>query len=122
MSPPRGSSPKTGRHLLKQLAQSVKSMGGHLYVSFGKRTIDAVVSFVSLVMLFPFLAIIAILVRCTSKGPAFYKQERVGRGGRSFWIAKFRTMHVGADQNGLHITTSHDARITRLGAFLRKFK
>ena len=91
-------------------------------MSLGKRTIDAVLSFASLVLLFPFLAIIAILVRCTSKGPALYWQERVGRGGRTFEIAKFRTMFLGADRNGLHITTSGDARITRLGVILRKFK
>jgi lipopolysaccharide/colanic/teichoic acid biosynthesis glycosyltransferase len=68
------------------------------------------------------LLLIAICVRCSSHGPIFFLQERVGRGFRSFWIYKFRTMVVDAPKLGLQITAGEDPRITRVGRFLRKWK
>jgi lipopolysaccharide/colanic/teichoic acid biosynthesis glycosyltransferase len=80
------------------------------------------VSSVGLVLLSPLLVIAGILVKCTSRGPTLYWQDRVGRGGRLFRIAKFRSMVAGADKKGPSITSSGDARVTRFGAVLRKFK
>jgi len=95
---------------------------GSIYCRFWKRLIDVVVSSASLVVLSPLLIIVAILVRGTSRGPALYWQDRVGRGGRLFRIAKFRSMFVDAEKQGPDITSSGDPRVTRLGTILRKLK
>lgn len=96
-----------------------------------KRTLDIVVSTILLLALSPLLAAIALTVRCTSPGPVFFRQDRVGRGNALFRIVKFRTMtedahhqmHELRDRNEvdgplfkLHI----DPRVTRIGGFLRK--
>jgi len=93
-----------------------------MYQRYGKRLIDASSSFVALLVLCPLFAIVGIIIKCTSPGPVLYWQQRVGRGGRIFRIAKFRSMVVGADKKGLGITISGDARVTRVGVFLRKSK
>jgi len=69
----------------------------------------------------PMLAV-ALGVRLTSPGSAFFKQYRVGRGGRLFRIYKFRTMYSDAENNGPGLTTNRDCRITSMGYWLRKFK
>ena len=75
-----------------------------------------------LIVLAPFFLIIAILIKSNSKGPVFYKQDRVGKGGMLFKLFKFRTMKVGADR-ATAITVGHrDSRITPMGYYLRKFK
>jgi lipopolysaccharide/colanic/teichoic acid biosynthesis glycosyltransferase len=93
-----------------------------MYERYVKRLIDASASFVALVVLCPLFAVVGIIIKCTSPGPMLYWQDRVGRGGRIFKIAKFRSMVVGADKKGLGITVSGDARVTRFGAFFRKSK
>ena len=85
-----------------------------------KRCLDAGASALVLAILWPVLALIALVVRLDSPGPVFYRQERVGRGGRRFLIFKFRSMVSNADQIGPYHTARGDARITRVGAILRK--
>lgn len=85
-----------------------------------KRLIDVVASVFALIILFPIFLVIALLVKLTSKGPIFFKQERIGINGKPFHIIKFRTMHVGAEKNGPQLSSSNDNRITPLGKFLRK--
>lgn len=85
-----------------------------------KRVLDIGMSLVALAILWPLLALVALAVRLTSPGPVFYRQERVGRGGRRFSILKFRSMVANADQIGPYHTARGDARITRVGAFLRR--
>ncbi len=86
-----------------------------------KRIMDFVLAlFMTLLLLIPML-IIAILIKCTSKGPVLYKQERVTTYGKKFKILKFRTMKVGADKEGL-LTTENDDRITKIGHLLRKVR
>jgi lipopolysaccharide/colanic/teichoic acid biosynthesis glycosyltransferase len=85
-----------------------------------KRVWDVAVAFAALALLWPLLVVIALAVRLDSAGPVFYRQERVGRGGRRFAILKFRSMVVHADQIGPYHTARGDARITRVGGFLRK--
>jgi len=86
-----------------------------------KRIFDIVSSLCVLLVLFPFLIIISTLIFFDSRGGVFYAQERVGMGGRSFRLLKFRTMHPNSDK--LQITVGHrDPRITRIGYYLRKFK
>ena len=87
-----------------------------------KRMMDIVVSGCALAVLWPVLLLIAIAIKIDDPGPVFYRQVRVGRGGKTFRIYKFRTMVVDADKKGLAITVGRDNRITRMGAFLRKTK
>lgn len=85
-----------------------------------KRAFDIVVALVGLVLLFPLLALAALLIKFDSQGPVFFKQERIGKGFRPFWIYKFRTMRQASD--GPLLTVGQDPRITRIGQFLRKTK
>ena len=86
-----------------------------------KRIFDIVISFAGLLILFPFILIIALLIKIDSKGPVFFKQVRVTKNGREFKIFKYRTMRVGSDKYS-QITVGKDERITKIGSFLRKYK
>ena len=85
-----------------------------------RRSVDVAVAGVALVMLAPLLLIVALAVRLTSPGGALFRQRRVGRGGRPFMLLKFRTMRDGA--GGPSVTRAGDARVTPLGAVLRRWK
>jgi lipopolysaccharide/colanic/teichoic acid biosynthesis glycosyltransferase len=87
-----------------------------------KRILDVVGSTLALLLLLPVLAIVAVVIKFDSPGPIFFRQERVGLGGRSFRIFKFRTMVAGAARAGTALTVRGDTRITRAGMFLRKNK
>lgn len=88
-----------------------------------KRAIDLAFGLIGLLISLPLIVLIAIAVRLDSKGPAIYKQERVGLGGRPFQLYKFRSMRVDAEVgNHAQWATEDDPRITRLGRFLRKFR
>ena len=89
---------------------------------FLKRTMDIVLSVIMILILLLPMAVIAVIIKLTSKGPVLFKQERVTTYGRRFRIWKFRTMTVGADQKGALVTSAHDNRITGIGATLRKFR
>lgn len=87
-----------------------------------KRWFDVFASGLGLLALSPFFLLIAAAIKLGSKGPVFFRQERVGRYGRKFRIHKFRTMVAEAPQRGLQITVGTDARVTRIGQVLRKYK
>jgi lipopolysaccharide/colanic/teichoic acid biosynthesis glycosyltransferase len=87
-----------------------------------KRILDISLSAIGLVLLFPAIAILAILVKLDSRGPAFYRGVRAGRFGKPFRIFKLRTMVVNADKLGGAETPADDPRITRIGSFLRHYK
>lgn len=87
-----------------------------------KRLFDILFSLAGLLILLPFLLLIAILVALGSKGGVFYLQERVGRHGKNFRLFKFRTMQSGSDKKGLLTVGGRDPRITSTGYFLRKYK
>lgn len=87
-----------------------------------KRILDVLGSLVGLLILWPFLLGIAVAIKLDSPGPVFFRQTRIGRGGRPFSIFKFRTMVAGAPQLGQAITVRADSRITHAGAFLRSSK
>lgn len=89
---------------------------------FLKRVMDIVLALVILIFLLIPMAVIAVMIKLGSKGPVLYKQERVTKYHKTFRIWKFRTMTVGADQAGALVTSAHDARITGIGAALRKFR
>jgi sugar transferase (PEP-CTERM system associated) len=86
-----------------------------------KRVFDILVSGVLLLAALPLMLLAAVLVRLDSRGPIFYRQERVGLGGRTFTCVKFRSMRVDAEGDGVaRWATQGDSRITRVGRFLRK--
>lgn len=84
-----------------------------------KRAMDVVLSAVALLLLSPFLLLIAALVKLTSRGPVFYRQERCSLNGESFPMLKFRSMRTDAEANGPQMTGKADPRVTRIGKFLR---
>lgn len=87
-----------------------------------KRLLDIVAAATGLLLIAVPLSALMILVRLTSPGPVFFRQERIGRGGRPFFILKLRTMVQDAPKLGKQITSGDDPRITRVGHFLRKTK
>lgn len=89
-------------------------------VAAAKRAFDLLLSSIGLLLLAPVFAILAIAVKLDSRGPVFFCQERLGRGGERFRIIKFRTMVVGAERLGTNISTTRDPRLTRMGALLRR--
>jgi lipopolysaccharide/colanic/teichoic acid biosynthesis glycosyltransferase len=92
------------------------------YALTGKRLFDVAMAALGILLLLPFYAALGVFVKLGSPGSAIYWQRRVGRGGRIFKIAKFRTMYKDADQKGLSITSAGDARVTSFGRILRRFK
>lgn len=92
-------------------------------VSLGlKRGFDVVVAAILLVFLIIPMMIVAIMIKLDSKGPVFYRQERITVYGKKFRIHKFRTMVNNADKIGTKVTVYRDSRITNVGAKLRKFR
>jgi lipopolysaccharide/colanic/teichoic acid biosynthesis glycosyltransferase len=87
-----------------------------------KRLFDIVAASLGLVLLSPLLLLVSLLIRLDSPGPALFRQERMGRGFRPFFIYKFRTMVQEAPHRGGPITFGADPRITRVGRVLRKTK
>lgn len=87
-----------------------------------KRIIDFFAAAAGLLALAPMFAVVACWIRLDSPGPVFFKQQRVGRSFRPFWIYKFRTMMVNAARFGELTTSDRDPRITRAGLWLRRTK
>ena len=88
---------------------------------FSKRSLDLMVAIVGLLILWPLMGFISAVIRCASRGPIFFLQQRIGCKGRVFDIIKFRTMTLGAQLQGT-ITTATDRRVTPFGRVLRKYK
>ncbi|MEJ5248653.1 MAG: undecaprenyl-phosphate glucose phosphotransferase [Caldilinea sp.] len=86
-----------------------------------KRGMDIVLSAIGLVLLSPFMLLIALLIKLDSPGPVFYTQERMGLDAKPFKIIKFRSMRQDAESDGPGWTTPDDPRKTKLGAFMRRF-
>lgn len=93
-----------------------------MHMSLSRRLIDIVIATIGLVLLSPLFFLIAVAIKVDDRGPVFYKQQRIGKGGSPFYIWKFRTMVPGADKQGRLLTVGSDRRITRVGALLRKTK
>jgi Undecaprenyl-phosphate glucose phosphotransferase len=85
-----------------------------------KRAVDLVISAVALILLSPFLLLVALWVKLDSRGPAFYAQERMGLDAKPFWCLKFRSMRSDAERDGPGWTTEGDTRVTRIGAWIRR--
>jgi lipopolysaccharide/colanic/teichoic acid biosynthesis glycosyltransferase len=89
--------------------------------ALAKRLFDLVAAGAGLLVLAPLLLLLALWIKLDSRGPVFFRQERVGRAGVLFRIHKFRTMRVDAERHG-QLTVGKDSRVTGAGAFLRKSK
>jgi exopolysaccharide biosynthesis polyprenyl glycosylphosphotransferase len=87
-----------------------------------KRAFDIVASASALFLFSPLYALLALLIRLDSPGPIFFRQERIGRYGKPFYIYKFRSMFVDAEKMGPALSSDHDPRITRIGRTLRKLR
>ncbi|EFX7329713.1 sugar transferase, partial [Shigella sonnei] len=85
------------------------------------RIFDVIVAGLGLLFLFPVFIIVSMLIVADSKGGVFFRQYRVGRFGKDFRIHKFRTMFIDSEKKG-RITVGQDARVTRVGWYLRKYK
>ena len=86
-----------------------------------KRLFDLTASLIGLIVLFPVFIIVSVLLKASSEGPVFFMQQRIGRSGRVFKMIKFRSMKV-IQSSDSTISVKGDLRITRFGAFLRKYK
>jgi lipopolysaccharide/colanic/teichoic acid biosynthesis glycosyltransferase len=104
------------------LADHTAETSANFYTGVGKRSLDIAVSGIALILVSPLLVILAACIKATSRGPVFFCQERVGRGGSRFNIVKFRTMVADANSKGPAITVGGDARVTRVGTVFRKYK
>lgn len=87
-----------------------------------KRMADVFLAFIFLIFLSPLMLFVAVWIKLDSRGPVFYRQERVTQYGRRYRIFKFRTMVSGADRKGPLVTEKSDSRITKVGNKLRKLR
>jgi len=95
---------------------------GRAFSSAVKRIFDIVASIILLLVTFPVIALFALIVKLDSKGPAFFRQQRVGLYGESFSLIKLRSMRTDAEKNGAQWAEENDPRITRVGRFIRKVR
>src|SRR5690606_11229165 len=85
-----------------------------------KRIFDMLFSSLVLIVGFPVFLVLALVTKISSPGPVFYKQQRIGKEGRPFYIYKFRSMHVNAEKYGPQLASDNDPRVTRWGRLMRR--
>lgn len=95
---------------------------GRAFSSAAKRVFDVLASSLLLALTAPFILLIALLIKIDSRGPAFFRQTRVGLYGQHFDVIKLRSMRVDAEANGAQFAQQDDPRVTRLGRFIRKVR
>ena len=106
--------------LMTDLADAMRLRGASW---LGKRALDVVGAVVGLALAFVAVPLIGLAIRFDSRGPVFYRQERLGRGGIPFMLLKFRTMHENAERPGeARWAGRDDPRVTRVGRFLRRMR
>ena len=92
-----------------------------MYTKYIKRILDLIISIIALILLFPFFIIFAILIKAESKGPIFFKQERIGKEKKHFNIYKFRSMRTDIPKDmPTHMLKDAKSYITKFGGFIRK--
>ncbi len=99
----------------------LKSVPMNIWSRFVKRTFDIFASLFFLIIISPVMIVLSLIIKFTSKGPLFYKQERVSIDGNKFEMLKFRSMKIDAEQDGPQMTTIYDDRYTSIGKALRKY-
>ncbi len=95
---------------------------GRMFSSAVKRVFDIVVSSLLLLLTLPIIMLFAMLVKLDSKGPAFFRQQRVGLYGETFHLVKLRSMRTDAEKDGAKWAEKNDPRVTRIGRFIRKVR
>lgn len=93
--------------------------GMNLFERGVKRTFDIIGALLGLILMSPVMLVIYIMQKVESKGPVFFKQERIGKSGKKFYIIKFRTMKINAEDDGPQLASQNDDRLTSIGKFLR---
>ena len=86
-----------------------------------KRTTDAAFSVTALLFLLPMFLLAGLLIKLDSPGPVFFRQVRIGRGGKPFRVFKLRSMVINGGREGIYTTPEDDPRITRMGRLLRNY-
>ncbi len=104
-----------------ELGDALRLVSSTSYLSL-KRVLDIAFCGLLLILLLPFLVLIALFIRLESPGPALFVQKRIGRGGNRFTMFKFRSMRSDAEASGAKFAASDDPRITRIGRFIRKMR
>jgi len=89
---------------------------------FTRQVVSLATATLGLLFFLPFFPFVALAVKLSSRGPLFFRQDRVGMGGRIFQVAKFRTMYTDAEDDGAKWATKDDPRVTWVGSFLRKMR
>lgn len=89
-----------------------------MYQRYLKRSMDCVLALIGLICAGWLMLILALLIKLDSKGPVLFKQKRLGKDGRIFWMYKFRSMCVDAEKQGVY-SDNRDSRVTRVGRVLR---
>ena len=95
---------------------------GRILSGAAKRIFDIIASLILLLLTFPIIALFALIVKLDSKGPAFFKQRRVGLYGEPFHLIKLRSMRIDAEKDGAKWAEKNDSRVTRVGKFIRKVR
>ncbi len=109
-------------NLFGALLFEVNSDSMPLFQQVLKRGLDLILSFLAVLFLIPFYIVMAVLVKFSSDGPIFFKQERIGLNGKPFRIIKFRTMFLDSEKFGPQLSSENDPRITKVGKFMRKLR
>ena len=92
-----------------------------MYKKYIKRTLDIILSLIGLLILLPFFVIFSVIIKLESKGPVFFKQKRIGKDKKTFYIYKFRTMRIDTPRDmPTHMLSNADSYITKFGKFMRK--
>ena len=106
----------------KEIASEIdySMVRGSILFDVFQRVLDVVLSLLGLVIGIPIIAIFGILIKIDDKGPITYKQERLGKCGKSFYIYKLRSMRLDAEKYGAQWAEKDDPRITKVGKFIRK--
>ena len=108
------------KRLRKDALSQQNETPGKSFATWSKRIFDVVLALLLLVLTLPVLILLAILIRISSKGPAFYRSNRVGRNNRTFRMPKFRSMRVDTPQVATHLLLDSSKYITPIGGFLRR--
>src|SRR5947208_9204024 len=87
-----------------------------------RRVVSTLTAATGLLLFLPFFPIVVLMVRLSSPGPIFFRQTRVGMGGRNFTVYKFRTMRTDAEASGAKWASKDDPRATRIGSLMRKVR
>jgi len=91
-----------------------------VFYDFITSCLDLIVALIGLIITLPVILLVGILIKIEDNGPVFYKQERMGKDGKHFWIYKLRSMKIDAEKYGMQWAEKDDTRITKIGKFIRK--